>query len=158
MNGEVVAKHTDRRGNIEFKENPHFVIGDRSNVAPGEPFKGLVDEVALFNRVLSQLEIQAAMEHGIKSVPPVDGESATASGNAIGLAVYYRFDEGAIDSSGNGHDGKMTGVVELVQDDGAPVPNGNGCVRFLGKAGSYVDCGESSELRIARNLTLMAWV
>lgn len=158
VNGEVVAKHTDRRGNIEFKENPHFVIGDRSNVAPGEPFKGLVDEVALFNRVLSQLEIQAAMEHGIKSVPPVDGESATAFGNAIGLAVYYRFDEGAIDASGNGHDGKMTGAVELVQDDGAPVPNGNGCVRFSGKAGSYVDCGESSELRIARNLTLMAWV
>ena len=158
VNGEAVARHTDRRGNIEFKENPHFVIGVRSNVAPGESFKGLVDEVALYNRVLQQQEIRTAMEHGITPVAPVKDEGTAAFGYTNGLAVYYRFDEDAIDFSGNGHDGKMVGVVELVRDDGAPVPNGNGCLRFSGEAGSFVDCGESSALRIARNLTLMAWV
>ena len=158
VNGEVVATHTDRRGNIEFKENPHFVIGERSNAAPGEPFKGLVDEVALFNRVLPQQEIRTAMEHGITPVAPVNDESTAPLGNTNGLVVYYRFDEGTRDLSGNGYDGKMVGVVELVLGDGAPIPNGNGCVRFSGEAGRYVDCGDSSELRIARNLTLMAWV
>ena len=158
VNGEVVAKHTDRRGNIKFKENPHFVIGDRSIVAPGEPFRGLVDEVALFNRVLPQQEIQTAMSHGISPVEPVNVEPSTALANAKDLVAYYRFDEGAKDLSGNGYDGKMVGVVELVPDDGAPIPAGNGCVRFSGRSGSVVDCGKSSDLRIARNLTLMAWV
>ena len=158
VNGEIVAKHTDRRGKIEFKENPNFVIGDRSNVAPGEPFKGLVDEVALFNRVLSQQEILTAMKHGASLAEPVHVESSATLANANGLVAYYRFDKGTRDLSGKGHDGKLVGVVELIPDEGAPVPNGNGCVRFSGRTGNAVDCGKSSDLRIARNLTLMAWV
>ena len=158
VNGEVAAKHTDRRGKIEFKENPHFVIGNRSFAAPGEPFKGLVDEVALFNRVLPQQEIQAAMKHGIFPILGADDKSSAPSVNTGGLIAYYQYDESTKDVSGNGHDGKMVGLVELVSDDGAPIPNGNGCVRFSGRSDTVVDCGNSPELRIARNLTLMAWV
>lgn len=158
VNGEVAAKHTDRRGNIEFRENPHFVIGDRSNAVPGEPFKGLVDEVTLFNRVLRQQEIEAVMNRGAVPAVRVNNTSSVTSANTDGLVAYYTFEEDTKDVSGNGHDGKMVSVVELIPDDGAPMPNGNGCVRFSGRSGAMLNCGNAPELRIAQNLTLMAWV
>jgi len=75
------------------------------------------------------------------------------------LVAYYRFDDGsnADDRSGNKHHGKLVGGTEFVKNDGAPVPGGKGCVKFVHKPGNAVDCGESPDLRIADNLTLMAW-
>jgi hypothetical protein len=76
-----------------------------------------------------------------------------------GLVAYYRFDGGsnADDLSGNKHHGKLVGGAEFVKNDGAPVPGGKGCVKFVHKPGNAVDCGESPDLRIVDNLTLMAW-
>ena len=75
------------------------------------------------------------------------------------MVVYYRFDDGnANDLSGNGHDGRLIGGAEFIKDDGAPVPGGKGCIKFLHRGGNAVNCGESSDLRIEINLTLMAWV
>ena len=157
VNGERAAEIA-HKGPIEFSHKPHFVIGERSTVASGEPFGGTVDEVAFFNRVLTRMEIRNLMDHGVNSITASIRDSDSAWKNAEGLVAYYRFDGDFSDCSGNGHNGEPVGDVKLLMDDGAPILGGSGCIQFAGRAGNRVDCGESDELRIASNLTLMAWV
>lgn len=61
-------------------------------------FVGVIDEVRIWNRALSQTEIQANM-------------NAELSGSEPGLVAYYPLNEGvggiAFDNSGNGHDGQL---------------------------------------------------
>ena len=64
--GAVAGLLPISRGSIEFDGDPHFVIGDRSLTASGEPFGGLVDEVVLYNRELDPKEIRAVMDGGIE--------------------------------------------------------------------------------------------
>ena len=154
VNGETVVT-LDYQGEIGFNRTPHFVIGERSNVITGEPFGGMVDEVALFHRVLTQAEIREVMNRGISLTEHPENQSVTTSD---GLVAYYRFNGDTKDLSGNGHDGLLIGRAKLAPDSGAPVPGAKGCVRFPGVSGNSVDCGESPEFRIASNLTLMAWV
>jgi hypothetical protein len=76
--------------------------------------------------------------------------------NIEGLVAYYNFDGGSMkDMSGKGHDGKLAGGAAFVKDDGAPVPNGKGCVEFKKQAGNAVDCGPGEKFE--KNITLMAW-
>ena len=67
VNGEEVAAHDDRIGDIGYAGDPHFVIGQRSMSAMGEVFNGLVDEVALFDRALSASEVADVMDHGVRA-------------------------------------------------------------------------------------------
>ena len=154
VNGETVVT-LDYQGEIGFNRTPHFVIGERSNEITGEPFGGMVDEVALFHRVLTQAEIREVMNRGISLTENPENQSVATSD---GLVAYYRFNGDTKDLSGNGHDGKLIGRAKLAPNSGAPVPGAKGCVQFPGVRGNGVDCGESPELRIASNLTLMAWV
>ncbi len=154
VNGEIVAA-LDYRGEVKFNRNPHFVIGERSNFTPGEPFRGLIDEVSMFRRILAQGEIREIMNRGISLTESPSNQSATTSD---GLVAYYRFNGDTRDLSGNRHDGKLIGYAKLALDNGAPVPGAKGCIRLPGITGNGVDCGESPDLRIASNLTLMAWV
>ncbi len=66
INGDEVARHKDRKGEIAFDGKPLFVIGDRSTAAPGEPFNGLIDEVALFDVALSKVQLRNFMTNSIK--------------------------------------------------------------------------------------------
>lgn len=76
--------------------------------------------------------------------------------NIRNLVAYYNFDGGSTkDMSGNGHDGELVGGAKFVENDGAPVPNGKGCIEFKGQKGNAVDCGPGE--KIAKNITLMAW-
>jgi len=76
--------------------------------------------------------------------------------NIEGLVAYYTFDGGSTkDMSENGHDGEIVGDIEFVEDDGAPIPNGAGCMKFNLKAGDAVDCGPGEKFE--KNITLMAW-
>ena len=64
VNGEVVQEEGARGGTIAFNGNPLFIIGERSATAPGEPFGGLIDEVAIYHAALSQDEIKDVMNNG----------------------------------------------------------------------------------------------
>jgi hypothetical protein len=78
VNGEEVAANDDRDGETEFSGDPHFYIGERSGPALGEPYGGLIDEVAFFKRVLSQDEIKTVMGEGIAlSVDPAGKMAAS---------------------------------------------------------------------------------
>ena len=64
VNGEVVQEEGGRGGKIAFNGNPLFIIGERSATAPGEPFGGLIDEVAIYHEALTQDEIKDVMNNG----------------------------------------------------------------------------------------------
>ena len=66
VNGDEVANHNDRKGKIGFDGRPIFVIGERSVSAPGEPFRGLIDEVALFDVALTRTQLRNFMNNSIK--------------------------------------------------------------------------------------------
>ena len=123
-------------------------MGDISNDRPlliGESetysnqFKGVIDEVKIYNRCLSTEEVWAEYTHP-----------------NTGLVGYWKFDEGtgttAYDSSGNGNDGTLINGPTWV--DGK-----------LGKALSfdgiddYVEIPDSPELKLdeSKGLTIMLW-
>ncbi len=78
VNGDEVANHNDRKGKIGFDGKPLFVIGERSVAAPGEPFRGMIDEVALFDVALTRTELRNFMNNSIKlSVAPSGKSTAT---------------------------------------------------------------------------------
>jgi len=78
VDGFEVANMPDRFGEIKYDGDPHFVIGDRSLRAPGEPFGGLIDEVVLYSRALDEDEINDVMDRGIALAVRPQGKAATA--------------------------------------------------------------------------------
>jgi hypothetical protein len=67
-------------------------------------FTGLIDEVRIYHRALSQAEIQE------RFVAP----SVPAAGGDTGLALYFSFDHGdAKDESGNKNDGQVDGAQSV---------------------------------------------
>jgi hypothetical protein len=82
-------------------------------------FKGLIDEVRVYHRALSEAEIaKHALSHGEVTV---DKE---------GLVLWYSFEkDGAIDASGNKNDGKVEGATTTKGKFGK-------AMRFTGKSGS----------------------
>ena len=80
IDGAEVANFDNMRGEIGFQGDPHFVIGERSATASGEPFRGRIDEVALYSRALTPKEIQAVMNGGVKLGIEPQGKAATMWG------------------------------------------------------------------------------
>ncbi len=72
---------------------------------PGDPrpFLGLIDEVRVWNRALSQAEIQTY-------------RSLRLTGREPGLVGYWNFDTGsAIDKTASGNDGQIMGQAKLIE-------------------------------------------
>jgi hypothetical protein len=71
-------------------------------------FDGGIDEVQIWNRALTQPEIQINMNLGL-------------TGSEPGLVAYYGFDEGsgqiAFDATGNGHDGRLGSTTGIDSQD-----------------------------------------
>ena len=63
INGELIHEQ-GVPGTICLDGSPAFLIGERSSTAPGEPFGGLIDEVAIFHSALTQDQITAVMNNG----------------------------------------------------------------------------------------------
>jgi hypothetical protein len=76
---------------------PNVAVGNGFSTDPGRYWKGLVDEVRIYNRVLSGAEVTELAN-------PSDG-----------LLLYYSFDTNTgttvADQSGNGHTGVVTGAT-----------------------------------------------
>jgi len=80
IDGAEVANFDNMRGEIGFEGDPHFVIGERSATASGHPFRGRIDEVALYSRALTPKEIQAVMNGGVELGIEPQGKAATMWG------------------------------------------------------------------------------
>ena len=76
-----------------------IILGARMTYDYARPWTGLVDELRFYNRAISENEIQKLTDYGTyaQSRAPTDE----------GLSVYWPFDEGLMDNSGNQNDGKI---------------------------------------------------
>ncbi|HEX5090526.1 MAG TPA: LamG-like jellyroll fold domain-containing protein [Nocardioides sp.] len=81
INGTQVATR-DIRGTIQATDNPLFIGG---NVPYGEYFQGLIDDVRVYNRALSQSEIQGDMNMGV--LPAGGGGDTSPPSAPTGLAA-----------------------------------------------------------------------
>jgi hypothetical protein len=98
FNGEFLSS-----GSLSLNENDvdtPFHIGMVNGRKPSNA-KGALDDIRIYNRALSEVEVSAL--HELESKPPFDFNK--------GLVAYYPFNGNANDESGNGHDGTVNGAV-----------------------------------------------
>ena len=112
----------------------------------GEYFQGLIDQVRVYDRVLSPPELRAEMSTPSGSAPP---------SRAAGLVAAYAFDKGsgtvAADASGNGNAGAIIGATW------APEGRFGGALRFHG-TGGVVRVPAAASLNLRVPMTLSAWI
>ena len=94
---------TNTINNTDIADSAHLIgIGDGSN---NEPFKGKIDEVAIFDAVVAPADLRNGSSGQGNAVPA----DLTGMSNLQG---WWRFEEGsgttATDSSGKGNDGTLT--------------------------------------------------
>ena len=137
VNGDEVSRRPSTIGAIQTPDTPVWIGGNRPY---GEHFDGLIDEVRVYDRALSQREIAADMATGVAP--------------AKGLVAGYAFDAGsgraAADSSGHGNVGEIRGATW------APGRYGD-ALRFDGSA-SVVRVPASPQLDLTRAMTLSGWI
>jgi hypothetical protein len=127
-------------------------IGNRGDLFT--PFKGALDEVALFNHALTAAELKADYSAG---APALAYRASVLSHSPSG---YWRLGESAgtsaADASGNANTGSYTGGVALAQP-GALAADSDPAAGFNGSS-AYVNVPHSPSLALTGDLTLEAWV
>ncbi|MFH2050265.1 MAG: LamG-like jellyroll fold domain-containing protein [bacterium] len=116
-------------------QNSNVVIGGFAGNPTELSFSGKIDEVRIYNRVLSASEIQ-------KLAGPILNN---------GLIAYYPFNGNANDESGNGHDGIVNGA-ELSSDR-----FGNEEASYFFSGNDYIVISDSDTLNF-NNTTISAWI
>jgi hypothetical protein len=112
LNGELVG--TKEISGTYTGNEQGLTIGNQPGRA--ESFKGVIDELRIWNRALSQCEIKNNMRYCELSGDYNENYNGLSS--QLGLAAYYRFNQGLInqnnasnailaDSSGNGNHGTL---------------------------------------------------
>ncbi len=142
VNGEQVSSRAVS-GTIRRTSHPLWIGG---NHPYGEYFRGLIDEVRVYDRALDPDEVRAEM-----TTPIADGGASPASG----LVGAYAFDAGsgilAADASGNGNAGAIAGPTWTTRG------RFGDALRFDG-AGGVVRVPASASLDLSGAMTLSAWV
>ena len=142
VDGRQVASRM-ATGAIRRTTDPLWIGG---NHPYGEYFRGLIDEVRVYDRALGHADVRGEM-------------STPIPGNRIrpvpGLVAAYAFDTGsgtvAADASGNGNTGRVRGAKWT------PRGRFGSAVRFDG-AGETVRVPASASLDLTEAMTLSAWV
>ncbi|MDZ7310186.1 MAG: LamG domain-containing protein, partial [candidate division KSB1 bacterium] len=129
--------------NSEYNTNSSSSMANSVNMMIGvqsdRPFdpaafaKGIIDDIRIYNRVLTESEIRALY-------------------NENGLVAYYPFNGNANDESGNGNNGMVSGCT-LTQDR---FGNQNKAYMFNG-SNNLINCGHGPSLQLTNSLTLSAW-
>jgi hypothetical protein len=142
VNGNQMVSHA-ATGAIRRTTDPLWIGGNRPY---GEYFQGLIDEVRVYDRVLSPAEVRAEMSTPIRS--------ARMPGGA-GLVGGYAFDAGsgslAADDSGRRNPGEIIGPTWTTRG------RFGDALRFDG-TGEVVRVPASASLDLRGAMTLSAWV
>ncbi|RLI21210.1 hypothetical protein DRO54_04330, partial [Candidatus Bathyarchaeota archaeon] len=122
-------------------------------------FNGAIDEVRIYNRVLTAEEIAASYNAGLQGIRTNVGKE-----NLVG---YWSMDNasGAVvaDESGNSNTGTAYGGCRWASEDGGKFGDTDqtfstgSALEFDGRTG-YVDCGNDESLNITDAITIEAWV
>jgi chitodextrinase len=131
-------------GAIEASDGPLRIGG---NAVWPEFFAGQIDDVRVYDRALSALQIQADLAAPVTTAVPAPA--------AEGLVAAYAFDEGsgseAKDASGNERAGTIAGA-------GWKSAGRNGGSLVFDGVDDWVTVGDSPTLDLTSGMTLEAWV
>ncbi len=97
INGEEVFRGVPNSVSSTWQPNSDFIIGMGRSLYD-QAFKGYIDEVCVYDRVISECEVQALY----------NGTNMSVTEN---LKLKYSFTGNAIDESGNQHDGEVVGAT-----------------------------------------------
>ena len=112
-NGSMRFYHNGTEYTTNDQEGNHsstgkFTIGGNQTHSPHNYYRGLIDEVAVWNEALTASEISALYNSGVGLDASVNSGNYSSSSNLVG---YFKMNEGngttANDSSGNGASGTM---------------------------------------------------
>ncbi len=143
INGLAVSEKNVQHGNTlensydiligtYFENNGTSVVANRIQ----RTFSGLIDELCIYNRALSESEIKELY--------------TVASDSTSGLVAYYPLNGNADDESGNGNHGAVQGNV--VFEDGIIGRTA------LFSGGGHIRVPSSASLSISDSFSLCAWV
>ncbi len=140
INGALVnsSATSGRNDKIRHTSNTALLIGSHYN--KGSYANGLIDEVKVCNRALSEEEVKTEYE-------------------TVGLVVLYHMDEASwdgtadevIDSSGNGNHGIAYGAITVAGGKYGRCGSFNG-------SNDYVNCGNDASLNLRNTLSIEAWI
>jgi Concanavalin A-like lectin/glucanases superfamily len=140
VNG-VEAASRPASGPIRGTTDPLWIGGNRPY---GEYFRGVIDELRVYDRALSPGEVRAAMTTPIR-----------AHARAPGLVAAYGFDDvkgrNVRDASGSGNAGTIQGARWTASG------RFGGGIRFDG-SGEVVRVPASPALNLTRDMTLAGWI
>jgi hypothetical protein len=107
INGNLIISGTTGFSAIIQYLNPQSVVGSTYLMGGQYPYVGLVDDIAIWNRALSQQEI-TNIYNGVNYS---DTCNAVSGSLVNGLVAYYPFCGNANDQSGNGYNGTVNGAT-----------------------------------------------
>ncbi|CAA9583838.1 MAG: CBM9 [uncultured Truepera sp.] len=112
VDGEQVAQQEANGGALSAPADGRLFIGTKSDLAPeGDWWDGRLDEVAIFNRALSQEEIQSVMQ-GLKGAAPVAATAPAAPQAGTEDHAIFRA-PGPITVDGNLSDWSQRGPIQV---------------------------------------------
>jgi hypothetical protein len=129
LDGVLIAS-ADVSGGISTNPSADVWIGGNPPSPTARPFDGMIDEVAVFNRAITQSEITDFYNSG-------NGEEICNAGCPDGLISYWRFDETSGFTAADSKDGNDGIVQNGASFEAGKINNG---IRFDGVDG-YVDVG-----------------
>jgi hypothetical protein len=132
--------------------NSPILIGRGSSAITYENFQGNIDDIGVWNRVLTQAEI-TAMYNGFAAYS--DTCNAVSGSLTQGLVGYWPFCGNANDDSGNENNGVVNGATLTTDRFG----NLDGAYSFNGTS-NYIalPSGNSTSLNITGNFTASFWI
>ncbi len=139
------------------------VIGAYGTVNTAGFFKGLIDDVRVYNRMLSASEIKQLYNLGSQKINTSSAVSAGGSSLTTGLQGHWTFDGADVtdkvyDKSGNANNGYFAAVFGTAATSTAKVIGKLGqALRFDGND-TYVNVGTSTSLDITGAITISAWI
>jgi len=149
LNGKII-KTRDLDIPVPSSITNNLFLGRGIDCWEDNKFNGLIDEVRIYNRALSEEEIRYHYNHTL----PKGAVSPTAMKEDSSLVGYWSFNEGsgqiAYDKSGNGNNGTIHGAVWTAGKSGS-------ALKFDG-TDDYVDCGNDESLNITDAVTVEAWI
>jgi hypothetical protein len=149
MNGVLVGTHA-QTGSMAVGNQPLRIGGNASFT--GEFFKGLIDEVKVYNRALSAAEIGADMG-SVAPPPPPPPPPPTTGGLVLSLGFDEADGQPAIDASPSGRNGVITGAIRMPGKVGRALQF-DGIDDWV----TVTDGAAGTPLDLTTGMTLEAWV
>jgi len=100
VDGELGASFSEPRYDLDDSRTSPITIGDTKHYP--QPFTGLIDEVAVWTRVLPSSQISEIYNSG-------SGIGDVTTSHSSDLELYIKFEQNLNDDSGNSHNGTFSG-------------------------------------------------